>query len=159
MIWLRTPLFGLMPYRLARLLKERVGETGVVVKGWFHRGPYTFATEGWWTVTVVCDGNFVDTVSEGGTRASSCWSRLQPGAHDVEFYGSGRSTDDLLLHRESISLTQGQIAYIAFLPPAPNSARRKPNLRSRWRVVTLEPEDIGRLRRWLIPWYARLPDA
>jgi hypothetical protein len=157
-IWIRTPLLNVLPAKLARRLKDRAGASALLVKGWFHRGPLVSATEGWWTVVLCCDGTYVSTLGQGGTRASSCWCDLEPGRHRLEFVGSGRSGDEVLLHEEHFEVTAGQVFYLAFLPPAPNRVRRKPNLRSKWRRLTLDETAIAGLRRhWCFPLYYRLP--
>lgn len=157
MIWLRTPLFGLIPTRLARILQRGDLSTGLVVRGWFHRGFYVVATAGWWSVTVVVDGRVAGTVAQGGVRASTVRHSLAPGQYTVQFLGYGMTESHLPLRTETITVRPREISYIAFLPPSPNQFRTKPNLRSKWEVRTLTASDINGLRPWILPWYCRLP--
>lgn len=157
MNWLRSPLLGLLPWRLVRLLRANRGQSGILVMGWYPQGLWAVAAPGWGGIVVLCDGEQVGSIRGVGRRFLSVWIPLSPGRYQLELVGFGPKAARYLLHSEEIGVLRAKVSYLAFLPPTPFPGQDTPNLRSKWRRQLLSVEDVEELRRWAIPIYAKLP--
>lgn len=97
------------PRALRRLLQRHVGETGVVVHGWFKRLIYWPSASGWEAVTVKVDGQVRATLDE--VHRKPVWIPLEPGKYVLQFEGL-----DGTLRTERIELGEHPLL-VGFKPP------------------------------------------
>jgi hypothetical protein len=109
------------PRGLQRLLRQRSGETGLVVHGLFKRLIYWPPAIGWEVVTVGTDG--IDRVTLDEVRRGPVWISLTPGQHLIEFRGL-----EGVLWSDRVTLAEGQALLVGFKPPTwmPFTAARRP---------------------------------
>lgn len=145
-MWLRSPLLSLISRRELGVLKAAKGKSGLLLRGWYHRG--YLPAEGWLVVSVVANGRVVGRVLPTGRRHSSFMVPLRAGQYEIQYLGMGREGRSYPLHRQTLTVFDGHVWYVAFLPPRPK--QRKPVLTGKWRHALLSEERIERLRPWML---------
>jgi hypothetical protein len=90
--------------------RRHVGETGLVVYGYFGRLRGWTPRESWAAVGVRIRGRNVGVLRQ--LHRGPLWIALPLGIHHVEFLSGGR-----LVHTERVELRDGESVLVSFRPP------------------------------------------